>query len=889
MFLKIKYFIFGNSTKTRSISIVFLRKISVSYMIFVCILSLFSLGLKYSLAKEEIQDSLTSIMKTYSTSIESAMWDYQTDFLQILANSIGANSNVVYVEIKDVNGEVLAKWKTKTNEQVSSTLRVSHNLFKEISMQDGQPTTSSSQDPKKNLKLLGTMLIASSDSKVSAQLISAILTIVIANILLILFLIFFIWILTFRLIVRPLRSFSTQVKELSEGNYQNEIDLGLLDVEEIVTLQKGFNHLMQQVKQSHKEIEQSNIELEKKVNERTWQLQQAMEMAESASKAKGDFLANMSHEIRTPMNAIIGFSGLALKTALNAKQEDYLIKIESSAQSLLGIINDILDFSKIEAGKMEIESIDFDLSEVINHMMNMLSLKAGEKKLDMNCRIDENIPRVLIGDPLRLGQVLINLVNNAIKFTEKGSISIQVDPIEMSATHCTIQFSIRDTGIGMTDEQASKLFIAFSQADTSITRKFGGTGLGLAISKLLVNLMDGNISVISEPGVGSIFMFTANFILNLNKQEKKLVAHDELTTNFVGTKILLTEDNVLNQQVAKEILEGVGFIVDIAHNGQEAVHAVETNHYELVLMDIQMPILGGYEATALIRKHEKFVNLPIIAMTAHAMSGAKEECLKAGLNDYVSKPIDPTILFTVLSKWIKPKIASEKDLLKLQQKNIQKHEDQIYLPDGIEGIDVTSALRRIGGNKKLFKQLLLDFRKNHNNIIEEIKELINKQDYSTAERVAHTVKGIAGNLSATLVQFAGQKLEQGISSRTGNYDALLSDFSKSIEPLMASIKNFEESCAQQQLLSKQETNDSDAVPINKKNITPILKELFFYIQENNPKALACLDSLKNIIRDPLYIEMLAEIDNHLNNFDFELALPILNKISNKLEISIEGL
>jgi CheY-like chemotaxis protein len=514
----------------------------------------------------------------------------------------------------------------------------------------------------------------------------------------------------------------------------------------------------------------------------------------------------MSHEIRTPMNAIIGMAHLALKTDLTPKQYDYLKKVDISAKSLLGIINDILDFSKIEAGKLDMESVDFQLEDTLDNISTLVGIKTQEKGLELLFKTDPSVPTALVGDPLRLGQILINLSNNAVKFTDTGEIVISTELVQKDDTQVTLKFSVQDTGIGMTSEQAAKLFQPFMQADSSTTRKYGGTGLGLTISKRLAEMMGGEIWVESEPGGGSTFIFTANFGLGKERAKKRftlpqdlrgmkvLVVDDNATSRDIlqgmlesfsfevtlaasaqegltelekasesqsfklvimdwkmpgmdgieaskhikyhkslskipvivmvtaygredimkqaeavglegfllkpaspsilfdaimqafgeavpelsrvaqrkeqeaealkhiqGAQVLLVEDNEINQQVAKEILEGAilegaGLKVALTNNGQEAVNAVKENEYDAVLMDVQMPVMDGYTATRQIRKDKRFKELPIIAMTAHAMTGDEDKSLQSGMNGHVTKPIDPDQLFSTLQKWIKPRI-----------------------------------------------------------------------------------------------------------------------------------------------------------------------------------------------------------------------------------------
>jgi PAS domain S-box-containing protein len=593
------------------------------------------------------------------------------------------------------------------------------------------------------------------------------------------------------------------------------------------------------------------------------QLMEAQRQSEAANQAKSEFLANMSHEIRTPMNAIIGMSRLALEGTLAARERNFVTKAYQSAVALLGIINDILDFSKIEADKLAIERIDFRLRSVLDNLASQIGGKAAEKGLELKLELAAEIPPILKGDPLRLGQVLANLGNNAVKFTRQGAISVTVARVERQNRQPMLQFCISDTGIGITLEQRRKLFQPFTQAESSTSRQYGGSGLGLAICKKLTYLMGGEIWVESEVGQGSHFYFTLPLEVG-DESKLEQPAHDSLhaIAQLRGARILLVEDNDLNQELAIELLVGNGLLVTSAGNGKQALEILRTETFDGILMDVQMPIMGGYETTREIRKLHRFKQIPIIAMTANVMTGDRDLAEAAGMNDHIGKPLDVNRMFNTMARWITPSGPTPTPTPNGEGNTATAAFAQAW-DEPLNGIDTRKGLATAQHNPRLYQRLLVHFHDHLDRFSEQFQAARRSDDGTAPTRAAPPLKGSAGTVGAIAIQQAAATLEAASKHPNDNaaIETALQRVIGEITPVMHGLTRIVAA-----VNPEHAAEAPDATEITRR-IT-VMRDLLL---EADPEAMEQLEILEGILpaRD------MKELKSTIEGLDFEAALDLL--------------
>ncbi|PWH18018.1 MAG: hypothetical protein DDG60_00985, partial [Anaerolineae bacterium] len=770
-------------------------------------------------------------------------------------------------------------------------------------------------------------------------------------------------------------------------------------------------------KRAEAKLQEYQAHLEEVIRERTTELIVARDRAEAANRAKSDFLAVMSHEIRTPLNGILGLIHLLQQTPLNEKQQGYLSRLQFSGETLLNLINDILDFSKIEAENMLLEHVEFNLDDMLRRLAGMVAYRAQEKGLELLFDTAPEVPRFLVGDPLRLEQIFLNLVSNAIKFTERGEVVLKITCPHQTAERAILQVSVRDTGIGMSKEQIERLFQPFTQADSSISRKYGGTGLGLTISQRLVQMMGGTINVESSLGQGSTFWFTLEVekqrkltqtrplyaaalrglkvlliddhhatrefignalksftfevtitpsadegfallqkqnghhpyqlvvidvsrnsemsglqiaqsirqitstghlpvILLLNademiyqdattlvdgylvkpvtrsqlfdmvmqvfgqaappsRQNIQVLSESEQIRALRGKHILLVEDNEINQLVAEEMLKQLGLNVTIARNGEEGIWMLKNGHFDAVLMDIQMPGMDGYQATAQMRNDPRFTfeKLPIIAMTAHALDSDREKALEAGLNDYISKPIDVSRLTSVLLRWLKTKKRQTVKHPQEQPAHLTS-QTQAQIAQNCTKLETDAALARLGGNQALYQRLLTMFCEENAQAVEKIWCAWQAGQRDEARRLAHTLKGLAATIGATALANSAKQLETAIAySENDSVGKYLKQTETCLTELIGTITD------------RKKTVQSIIKPASTLEIKVNLENLMHLLEESNAEAVDAAEQMLEILQGTPIQQEFANITQIIRRYDFSGALEALDSLVKKWKVS----
>ena len=844
--------------------LIFISALSSSIALLVFSSLLFFYEMKF--VKEDLIHNLQIQAEIITENSLAALAFTDNNAIQKNLGTLKYNPDIMYAGLYDVNQQLLGSYRHPNNpdelvlsskELIAAPLLHESNYFVQII-----------QPVYLNDELLGHLVLRANFSSLDKKL---------KNYLVIIFGVFLATLLLEvylssklqRIVSRPIINLVAFIHDVTESKKYN-LHAKKESNDEFGDLIDAFNKMLVQLNLSFQKRDEAEhalshnlIHLKDIVSEQTLDLQKLLEVADAANHSKSDFLANMSHEIRTPMNAIMGMTYLVQRTNLNDNQRKYIDKIGVAAQALLYIINDILDFSKIEAGKLALENTVFSLDDVLFDSLDILKIKAEQKNVPLSYLIPPDTPRQFLGDSLRLRQILVNLISNAVKFTSQGEVVLTVGSKNNANNIVELCFSICDTGIGMTEEQINNLFQPFSQADSSITRQYGGSGLGLTICKQLATLMGGEIGVTSVYGVGSTFTFTVSLKRALNQAAP--IVENLPIKNYYAQRILLVEDNEINQEIAFELLTSMGLQVQVANNGEEGVTRALAEPFDLILMDIQMPIMDGLTATRLIRLEKSLGDLPIVAMTAHAMQGDREKSLAAGMNDHLTKPIEVEKLVATLNRWLKiDSILIQKPV------TVRENLPQNLLPSTLPPFDLVLALKYSNQNATLLHQLLLSFRSRYANAGKQFAQWIEIKDYAQASQLAHSLKGVAATLGANKLRAAMSALESALLNNQ------LLDFDQLLHNATAALTATIEAAMTLPLLPEQPDNIVNN--LNSDEFQQVLNQFHTALKSNNFDAVEIFNDLKQHFLDLGLHQETEALSHWLEELNFQQALQVLARI-----------